>query len=265
MGNPWKRILLFALGAALCVLVYLFLLNFPPTGRNSPTLGIIPVVVLALGAAWLTVHFLRLDGLSPAVLGLTARDRPLVRLGIGFVAGCALIGVWLVVVAVATGATWRPNPTFAGLALVGACAFNFFNNLGEELVYRGYAFVRLADQWGAVVTVLLTSGAFALLHLQAGLPWLSVLAGVFTSGLVFGAIFARWRSLPLALGFHAATNIAQDASGLRASAASLWVPDFPAASASAGPTILATIAVINLALAVRILLLGRPLRRSESR
>ncbi|MES2125185.1 MAG: hypothetical protein V4503_10915 [Gemmatimonadota bacterium] len=86
---------------------------------------------------------------------------------------------------------------------------------------------------------------------------LALFAGVFTSGLVFGAIFARWRSLPLALGFHAATNIAQDASGLRASAASLWVPDYPAASVSAGPTILATIAVINLVLAIGVLLLGR--------
>lgn len=237
--------------------MYLFLLNFPPVGRNSPTAGVIPVLVLAVGTGWLTARFLRADGLSTAVLGLTPRDRPVVRLGVGFVAGCALTGLWLVIVAVATGATWRPNPTFGALALAGACAFNFFNNVGEELVYRGYAFVRLADHWGAAVTVLLTSSAFALLHLQAGLPWLSVLAGVFTSGLVFGAIFARWRSLPLALGFHVATNIAQDASGLRASAASLWVPEYPAASATAGPTMLAAIAVLNLVLAVSILLLGR--------
>lgn len=257
MPRIWKRLLLFALGAAICVLVYLFLLNFPPVGRNSPTAGIIPVLFLAAGTGWLTARFLRVDALSPAVLGLTARDRPVVRLGVGFLAGSALTGLWLVIVTIATDATWHPNPTFGGLALLSACAFNFLNNVGEEFVYRGYAFVRLADHWGAALAVLLTSGAFALLHLQAGLPWLSVLAGVLTAGLVFGAIFAHWRSLPLALGFHVATNIVQDASGLRTSAASLWVPEYPAAAAAAGPTVLAGIAVLNLVLAVSILLLAR--------
>ncbi len=33
----WKRLLLFALGAALCVLLYLFLLNFPGLGHSVPS------------------------------------------------------------------------------------------------------------------------------------------------------------------------------------------------------------------------------------
>ena len=249
--------MLFTLGAALCVLIYLFLLNFPGLGRSNFTAGLVPVVVLATSTGWLTARFLRKDGIAPAALGLSASHRPFSRLGLGILAGGTLTGLWLVIVTVATGATWHMNPGFSYFVLAGTCAFNFFNNVAEELVYRGYAFLRLVERLGAISTVLVTSAVFALLHLQAGLPWLSVLAGVFTTGLVFGAIFERWRSLPLALGFHVATNIAQDASGLRTSSASLLLPTYPSRFAGQGTTILVSIAVLNLLLAAGIVLIAR--------
>ena len=255
--RPRNRLLLFSLGAAACVLVYLFLLNFQPISRSSPTAGVIPVLVLAICTGWLTARFLRADLLPPATLGLSAPHRPFVRFCMGLVAGSVLTGLWLVIVTVATGAILQPNPHFATLSFSSAFVFAFFNNLGEELIYRGYAFVRLAENCGEVITVVITSAVFALLHFQAGLPWLSVLAGVFTSGLVFGATFARWRSLPLALGVHVATNVVQEATGLRPGAASFIVPVFPTTSATAGPGLLAGIAALNLALAAGILFLGR--------
>jgi membrane protease YdiL (CAAX protease family) len=253
----WSRLLLFGLGAATCVLVYLLLLNFQPISRSSPTAGVIPVLALAIGTGWLTARFLRADALSPAILGLTAPHRPFFRLAVGFLAGSVLAGLWLVIVTVATGAILHLNPKFTTLGFSSACVFAFFNNVGEELVYRGYAFVRLAEHWSEVIAVLITSTVFALLHLQAGLPWLSVLAGVFTSGLVFGATFARWRSLPLALGVHVATNMVQEATGLRPSAASIIVPTFPTTSVDAAATFLVSIAALNLVLAASILLIGR--------
>jgi membrane protease YdiL (CAAX protease family) len=198
-----------------------------------------------------------------AELGLSSADHRVARLAVGFVAGSALTMLWLGIVTVMTGATWHLNPAFRGVTLVTACAFNFFNNVGEELAYRGYAFVKVADRFGAYIAVVATSSIFALLHLQGGVPWLSVLAGVFTSGLVFGAIFARWRSVPLALGFHVATNIVQDFSGLRASAASVFAPTYPATATGAGGRILIGIALINLVVAVGILTLrtnARPAR-----
>ncbi|HEX6626809.1 MAG TPA: CPBP family intramembrane glutamic endopeptidase, partial [Gemmatimonadaceae bacterium] len=103
------------------------------------------------------------------------------------------------------------------------------------------------------VAALSTTSLFALLHLQAGIAWLSVLAGVFSSGLIFAAIFARWRSVPLALGFHVATNIVQDASGLRTSAASLFALTFPQTEPNAGALTLGSIALINVILAAVIL------------
>ncbi len=245
------------LGAAACVLLYLFLLNFPPISPRSPTAGLIPVIVLAATTAWLTARFLRTDGLSVAVLGLAPGLRPTTRFGQGILAGTALTALWMGIVTIATGATWGPNPTFRLSALVVAFLFYLFNNVGEELVYRGYLFVRLAAAWGAAITVFLTASAFALLHLQAGIPWLSVLAGVFTSGLVFGALFARWRSMPLALGFHVATNVAQDALGLRPAGASLLTLAYPPGAADRGPAILGGIALLNLAVAAGLLLWPR--------
>jgi membrane protease YdiL (CAAX protease family) len=262
VSRYWTRLLVFTLGAALCVLAYLFLLNFPGLGPRSTTAGVVPVLAIAASTGWLTLRFLRADGMSAAELGLAAADGRFLHLGVGFLAGSALTGVWLGIVTVTAGATWHPNPGFRGAALIGACAFNFLNNVGEELVYRGYAFVRLADRFGPYVTVVATSGLFALLHLQSGIPWLSVVAGVFTSGLVFGAIFARWRSVPLALGFHVATNIVQDISGLRTSTASLLAPAYRETALEAGTRILTGIAVINVLLALVILIMPRRPRSS---
>ena len=253
----WKRLLAFALGAVVCVVAYLFLLNVPGLGQRSRTAGVVPVLVLAVGTWWLTTRFLRADGMSISDLGLSTADHRVSRLCVGFLGGAALTGLWVTIVTVATGATWHVNPTFSGVALIGVCAFNLLNNVGEELVYRGYAFVRLAQRFGPYIAVVATSSLFALLHLQAGVPWLSVVAGVLTSGLVFGAIFARWRSVPLALGFHVATNIVQDVSGLRASAASLFAPVYPATASDSGAAILIGIALVNLLLAVGILLVAR--------
>jgi membrane protease YdiL (CAAX protease family) len=259
----WKRLLLFALGAAICVLVYLFLLNFPGLRRQDRTGGLVAVLAIAAGTWWLTTRFLRADGMSLSDLGLGAGDSRLAHLGVGFLAGSVLTGVWIAIVTVFSSATWHPNPGFRGITLLTVCAFDFFNNVGEELVYRGYAFVRLADRFGPIVTVVATSILFGLLHLQSGIPWLSVVAGVLTSGLVFGAIFARWRSVPLALGFHVATNIVQDASGLRTSAASLFAPAFPPTAVESSTLILAGIALVNVLLAVGILATARRPRPLE--
>jgi len=260
---------LFALGAALCVLVYLFLLNVPGLGVKSRTAGVVPVLALAASSWWLTTRFLRADRMSLSDLGLGAANSRLAHLCVGFLGGTAMTGLWLAIFAVTTGATWHPNPGFRGITFLAACAVNFFNNVGEELVYRGYAFVRLESRFGPYLTVVATSSLFALLHLQAGLPWLSVLAGVFTSGLVFGAIFARWRSVPLALGFHVATNIVQDASGLRPGSASLFAPAYGPTASDAATVTLTGIALVNLLLAAGILLItrrpGPPLSRPSKR
>jgi membrane protease YdiL (CAAX protease family) len=253
----WKTPALFVLGAAACVLLYLFLLNLPATGVNSPTAGVIPVLVLATTTAWLTAWALRAQGWGSVLLGLSREQQPASRFAAGLLAGTALAAAWMGIVTLVSGCAWHSNPAFVGGTLVATCLFHLFNNLGEELVYRGYLFLRLESAWGAAAANLTTSAAFALLHLQAGLPGLSVLAVVFTSALVFGAAFARRRSLPLVLGLHVATNVFQDTTGLRRSAASLWVPEYPTGATQQGPTILAAIALLNAAIAMFLLIWPR--------
>jgi hypothetical protein len=63
--------------------------------------------------------------------------------------------------------------------------------------------------------------------------------------------------VPLALGFHVATNIVQDASGLRTSAASLFVPAFGPTATDAATVTLTGIALVNLVLAAGILVIAR--------
>lgn len=261
----WKRPVLFLLGAVACVLLYLFLLNFQPTGLRSPTAGVIPVLALAASTAWLTARALRAEGWPATVLGLGRGQRRTACFAAGFGGGTALAALWMGIVTWVTGASWHANPAFSAGALLLAGLFHLFNNIGEELVYRGYLFLRLASAWGAAAAIVATSGAFALLHLQAGLPGLSVLAVVFTAALVFGAIFARWRSLPLALGFHVATNVIQDATGLRTGAASLLAPQYPAGATQQGPAILAAIALLNVAAALAVLLWPRRRARLNAR
>jgi membrane protease YdiL (CAAX protease family) len=261
VSRAWRNLLLFTLGAAGCVLVYLFLLNFQPISVSSRTAGIIPVFVLAAGMVLLTARFLRADGLSWHVLGVAPGDRRGSRLALGFLAGQALTCVWLFILDLVTGATWRINPAFSGIALAAGCAFYLFNNMGEELVYRGYAFIKLNERGGEKFALLITTGIFALLHWQSGIPWQSVIAGVLTTGLIFGAIFARWRSLPLALGFHVATNVGQDVLGLRPGAASLIVPTFANGLANSELAILSGIAVVNLIVAASILFAFRAPRQ----
>ena len=97
----------------MCVLVYLFLLNFPGLGPRSPTAGVVPVLVLASSTGWLTARFLRADRMSASDLGLSAADFRLANVGIGLLAGSTLTVLWLVIVTLMTGATWHPNPSFA--------------------------------------------------------------------------------------------------------------------------------------------------------
>ena len=254
----WKNLLLFTLGAAVCVMGYLFLLGVPFLGPTSPTAGVVPAIVVALAAFWLNARFLRADGLSLTAIGCEIFRYRAAQFGFGFLGGGLLTGAWVGIVAVTTDAHFHLNPAFRATALVAACVFALFNNAGEELIYRGYAFVRIADHFHPAVAVVFTSTVFAILHVQAGIPLLNVIAGVLTSGLIFAILFARWRSLPLVLGFHVATNVFQETSGLRPSAASLTVPAYPPTPGLASMSMaLAGVAALNLLVAVSLTLSWR--------
>jgi hypothetical protein len=76
----------------------------------------------------------------------------------------------------------------------------------EELVTRGYIFAVLRETWGWKWTLMVTSVAFGLLHLQnAGVTVESVLL-VIAAGLLLGGIMVAMRSLYAAWMAHFAWN-----------------------------------------------------------
>ncbi len=242
----------FLLLSAALVVGYLFLLQVF-RGKLGPFSAAVPAVVLASAALLLNRQFFRAEGRSLASIGLSAGSLRAGQLVVGFVAGCALVAAWAVTLNFVAPVSWRLAPTFNAAAAAGAILFILFNNAAEELIYRGYLFVRLAGAYGRVAAVVFTCCLFTLLHIQGGVPWQNALAGVLTSALVFSAILVRWRSLPLVLSFHVATNFMQELLGLRISGLSLWsLVGTQSMSASQSNAVLVVTGTINVLLSLAI-------------
>jgi len=213
--------------AGLALLVYVFLASAIANSRrlrHPAAIAVVPPFLLAVALTAVNLAFLRRAGWPRGMIGF---DRPDVRarqFAAGFVAGVALVVSWAIIIAVASGARWQVAHGFdpSGAALV--LCLTFLVNLSEELAYRGYLFVRIARSFGNGTAIVGTSLVFFLFHVQSGVPWASAAAGVLTCAMIYGVLFARWRSVPLALGFHWANNVAQHAVGLRAGALTLVEP-----------------------------------------
>ncbi len=110
-----------------------------------------------------------------------------------------------------------------GRSLASAGAFPLLQNLLlvvavvgtgpilEEMTFRGVILHRWTRRWGLLPAALLTSLFFCLLHLN--------LPGTFLLGLVLCAVYVRTGSLWLAIGLHAANNLAALLVGLLPGAA----------------------------------------------
>ena len=203
--RPAARIALFLALAAVALLGYLFLLSALRTKLGSFSAAV-PAMVLAILTLILNWRFLRSEGQSLAELGFNAPQKRIRQIASGLIGGGLTAGAWVLGLWAVTSISWRMAPTFDSVAAIGSLAFIVFNNAAEELVYRGYLFLVVSRAYGRWVAIGGTSILFALLHIQGGVPWQSVLAGVLTSGLLFAVLFDRWRSVPLVLAFHVATN-----------------------------------------------------------
>jgi membrane protease YdiL (CAAX protease family) len=255
--SPLLSAFFFLVLAAIAVVGYLFLLNVL-SGKAGPFSAAIPAIFLALAALAINGRFLKAEGRTLAEVGF---DRPLLRFGqvtVAFIAGAITVGAWIIAMHWTLPVTWRVSPSFRAPAAAGSFVFTVFNNLGEELVYRSYLFVLLIRSYGTAVAIVSTSILFTLLHIQAGVPWPNALAGVLTSALIYAALFVRWQSVPLVLGFHAGMNVAQEALGLRSSGLTVFIPQFGAGITSQqSSVVLVFAAVINVSIAVAVLLSAR--------
>ncbi|MEO8560876.1 MAG: type II CAAX endopeptidase family protein [bacterium] len=170
-----------------------------------PHPAILAGIVIAI--SWL---FLRREGRSLAVLGLDPSPRRFAELAAGFVGGATLILAIALLVWLLLPFPWRWNPTFK----LGVTGFSLLwllsGNAVEELVFRGYSFERLIHGIGHWPAQIVTALWFALFHVVNGWPWQVALTGTTVGSLLFGLVFVRWRSVPAAIGVHAAVNWTRD-------------------------------------------------------
>jgi membrane protease YdiL (CAAX protease family) len=257
---PMKRILAFLAAAAVCVFGYVFLLSLM---RGSPyDLGSVAaafILAIALGA--LNKTFFRSEGGSLAEIGIDIRLRRPGEFGLGFLAGCGVVTLWALTLWIITSLRWQPYDGFVPAGATSRIAFCFSNNAAEELAYRGYLLWALARRLGAGVAAISTAAFFALLHVQAGVPWPSAITVVFTSGVLFAVLLLRWRSLPAVVGFHVATNVAQELIGLRVTPLTVVRPVFARVNASEQIGVLVVMALLNLSI---IWIVARKLPRAAS-
>ncbi|MFL5616824.1 MAG: type II CAAX prenyl endopeptidase Rce1 family protein [Gemmatimonadaceae bacterium] len=168
-----------------------------------------PIVLLAL-ALGLTLLFLWWDKRSPEVLGLDPRPRRLGELALGFLAGALIVGVIAAVMYVALPFPWQRNAAFQLRLAAWSLVYLLVANGVEELVFRGYAFERMIAAIGHWPAQIVTAMIFAVYHVLHGWTWGTALVGTTLGSILFGLVFVRWRSVPAALGVHAAGNWTRD-------------------------------------------------------
>ena len=175
--------------------------------KRFPVFHPVAMLGVMLGA---TLLFLWWDKRSPAVLGLDPKPRRLAELGLGFLGGVLLVCVIAVAMYFALPYPWMRNAGFRPDQAAWSLLFLLSANGVEELVFRGYGFERMISAIGHWPAQIVTALVFALFHVLHGWSWNAALVGTTLGSILFGLVFVRWRSVPAALGVHAAGNWTRD-------------------------------------------------------
>ena len=179
--------------ALLCA-VWLTLILVPPL--VSPRLGGSAALLasFALATAW---------ALADSGRQLRPRGADSARLLLGLVLGAASRPPWIAAIAglgLALGLEPPSPPAPPSAALLAAA---LLAPVFEEVVYRQRLLGALRRRLGVAPAVLLSSGAFAIPHVE---PW--AVLGSFCVGLGLGAAMCVSGSLALCVGLHAGLNLA---------------------------------------------------------
>jgi membrane protease YdiL (CAAX protease family) len=157
---------------------------------------------LALSAAFLRA----LDGQRFRALGLWLFPRWWRQVAVGTVVGAAVISVVALAVA-----RWRSPGTLGAVPGSGRLpvllAFLLLAAAFEELMFRGYAWQRLADALGAVSATVISSLLFGLAHAANPRATLLSIGNTVLAGVLMCVARARSRALWMPLGLHFAWNL----------------------------------------------------------
>lgn len=161
-------------------------LSFPVLGRMmSADLALVSAAGLALTAVLAT---------RPPSLSVAARSIRYATVGVALGAGAALLFTWMPLFSIPTSRSLPASPAVATAVVV-------LIPLLEELLYRRRLLDDLRALWGPGSAILLSSGLFALAHVD---PEAILIA--FLGGLVCAALVLRTGRLSLSIGLHVGWN-----------------------------------------------------------
>ena len=200
--------------AAFMCLVLLFVTGaiFPLrlAGIESAMLEKLLLLSAALAATWTLTRFVNRKPVC--AVGLWIHGGTLRELGAGCLLGFLMMG-GIYVVEVGLGYV---IPSSAGLGPAGAVRVTVLSAVwfgagavGEELLFRGYAFQSLIQALTFLPATLLMAVVFGLAHLQNPHMTAFSLSNVVLAGVLFSFAYMKTRSLWLPSGIHFAWNFSQ--------------------------------------------------------
>lgn len=195
----WRLTAFLALG----VVVFMLLAVLLPSGMLTVSFGML------VGSVVAGVVLLGADGRPPAALGFHSGRTAPGELAKGVALGIALGLLVVGLTAAVGGVRWTGQSGDVGDWLwrgAGALAFLAVPAAAEEAFLRGYPLQALAEAWGPLTALVVTSVAFGLLHLgNPAIGWLAV-ANIALAGAFLGAVYLRTGSLWWATGAHLGWN-----------------------------------------------------------
>jgi membrane protease YdiL (CAAX protease family) len=200
--------------AAFMCLVLLFvaggILPLRLAGIESPMLEKLLLLISALAATWTLTRFVNRKPVL--AVGLWIHNRTLRELGAGCLLGFLMMaGIYIVEVAMG-----YVMPSYGGLDPAGAVRVTVLSvlwfaagTMGEELLFRGYAFQTLIQAVTFLPAALLMAAVFGLAHMQNPHVTVFSLCNVVLAGILFSFAYMKTRSLWLPFGVHFAWNFSQ--------------------------------------------------------
>lgn len=142
-------------------------------------------------------------------LGLTG-EGVLKDIGLGCLAGAGIIGIsFLVLFLSGVVSSVELNEAFTGRELLVWLLIYLVVAFVEELMFRGYFLNVFMDRYPPLVSLLVTSLFFGLMHfLNPSFGWLGFV-NIFLAGLLMGLVFFFRRNIWLPLGIHFGWNFVQ--------------------------------------------------------
>ncbi len=200
--------------AAFMCLVLLFaaggILPLRLAGIESPMAEKLLLLFSALAATWTLTRFVNRKPVR--AVGLWIHGGTLRELGAGCLLGFLMMG-GIYIVEVALGYV---IPSSRGLGPAGALRVTVLSVLwfavgamGEELLFRGYAFQSLIQGVTFLPATLMMAVVFGFAHLQNPHVTALSLSNVAVAGILFSFAYMKTRSLWLPFGVHFAWNFSQ--------------------------------------------------------